>query len=293
LESIRIVEQGPVRVALEIVYRSPQSFLTQRLLLNQCQPLLEIQTIADWHEKRTLLKALFPVDLLSTRATYEIQFGNIERPTHRNTIWDAEKFEVCGQKWIDLSEGNYGVSLLNDCKYGHHVAQNVMGITLLRSPMFPELLTCDRINPYIEGHPDFSKFTDQGRHEFAYAIYPHQHDWRQAGTVAKAYDFNIPLKPVVTTAHAGEWPVQRSWIQIQPEGVILETVKPSEDGTNIVLRIYESYGTKTEARLQFDLPEVRIYETNLLEENPQACPVKNGVLVLTLKPFEIKTFVVK
>ena len=124
-------------VAIEIRHESENSTLIQHIRLANHQPFVEVYTWADWHEKRTLLKALFPVDILSPKATYEIQFGSIERPTHSNTSWDAAKFEVCGQKWIDLSEGEYGVSLLNDCKYGHHVRYNEMGITLLRSAMFP------------------------------------------------------------------------------------------------------------------------------------------------------------
>ena len=99
-----VVEEGPVRAAVEVHYESEHSWIKQTLRLSAGQPMLDVQTEADWHEKRTLLKALFPVDVLSTKATFEIQYGSIERPTHRNTSWDAAKFEVCAQKWIDLSE---------------------------------------------------------------------------------------------------------------------------------------------------------------------------------------------
>lgn len=291
-KSRRVIESGPVRVALEQVYESEKSKIVQTLSLTPGQPFVKVHTRVDWHETRTLLKAIFPVDILSPRATYEIQFGSIERPTHRSTSWDAAKFEVCGQRWIDLSEGGYGVSLLNDCKYGHHVLLNEMGITLLRAPMFPHPRYAHSVNPRVENHPFFDNFTDQGEHEFSYAIYPHSGDWRQAGTVNRAYAFNVPLLGQPVTAHAGNLPVVHSFVSVEPQNIVLDTFKPAENSDQLILRFYESDGSKTRAKIRINLPVASIVETNLMEENPQAVSVQNGIVELEFKPFEIKTIAV-
>jgi alpha-mannosidase len=292
-KSRRIIEQGPVRVAVEQVYESENSKIVQTLALSPGQPFVAVHTWVDWHETRTLLKALFPVDILSNRATYEIQFGSIERPTHRSTSWDAAKFEACGQRWIDLSEGAYGVSLLNDCKYGHHVSLNEMGITLLRSPMFPHPRTAHLVNPRVENHPFFDNFTDQGEHEFSYAIYPHPGDWRHAGTVARAYAFNVPLLAQPVAPHSGSLPVAHSFVAVEPGNIVLDTFKPAENSEQFILRFYESHGTKTRAKIQINLPVTSILETDLMEENAQELVVKNGWVELEFKPFEIKTLALK
>ena len=120
-ESIRVAEAGPLRATLEIQRRILHSGYTQRISLAADSPRLDIETAIDWRERHILLKVAFPVDVLAPTATYEIQYGNVQRPTHRNTSWDWARFETCAQKWADLSEGGYGVSLLNDCKYGHDI----------------------------------------------------------------------------------------------------------------------------------------------------------------------------
>ena len=173
-ESIRVAEAGPLRATLEIRRRILHSGYTQRISLAADSPRLDIETTIDWRERHILLKVAFPVDILAPAATYEIQYGNVQRPTHRNTSWDWARFETCAQKWADLSEGGYGVSLLNDCKYGHDIHGNVMRLSLLRSPTYPD--------------PE----ADQGEHRFTYSLLPHAGGW-EAGTVAEAYALNDPL----------------------------------------------------------------------------------------------------
>jgi alpha-mannosidase len=148
---------------LEIRRRILHSEYTQRISLSHNSARLDFETHIDWRERHALLKVAFPVDVLSPTATYEIQWGNVQRPTHRNTSWDWARFETCAQKWVDLSEGGYGVSLLNDCKYGHDIHDNVMRISLLRSPTMPD--------------PE----ADLGEHHFSYSLFPHSGGWRQCG----------------------------------------------------------------------------------------------------------------
>ena len=139
-ESVRVVEEGPLRATLEIKRRILNSPYTQRISLSHNSPRLDFANDIIWNERHIMLKVAFPVDVFSPTATYEIQWGNTERPTHRNSSWDWARFETCAQKWVDLSEGGYGVSVLNDCKYGHDIKDNVIRISLLRSPSLPDPL---------------------------------------------------------------------------------------------------------------------------------------------------------
>ena len=154
----------------------------------------------------------------STKATYEIQFGNVERPTHWNTSWDYAKFETVAHKWVDLSQRDYGVSLLNDCKYGHDVKDNVIRITLLKSGIEPD--------------PN----ADQGHHEFTYSLLPHAGDWDAADTAREAYELNYPLRAAYADAPGGSLPSAESFIKVHGESAILETVKKSEADSSLILR---------------------------------------------------------
>ena len=134
--------------------------ITQHIRMGRASRRIDFVTEVDWHERQTLLRALFPLDINATRATCEIQFGAVERPTHRNTSWDWARFEVCAQRWVDLGEGDYGVALLNDGKYGHSLLHNTLGISLLKGAIFPDASA------------------DIGQHRFTYSLLPHQGDWR-------------------------------------------------------------------------------------------------------------------
>ena len=187
--SVEVVEAGPLRATLKISRRILRSEYVQHVSLRYNSARLDIETTIDWQERHVLLKAAFPVDILSPVATYEIQWGNVERPTHRNTSWDWARFETCAQKWVDLSEGDYGVSLLNDCKYGHDIKDNVIRISLLRSPSDPD--------------PE----ADRGEHRFAYSLLPHAGSWGDL-TIAEAYCLNDPLivaEGKTSTEPSGAW----------------------------------------------------------------------------------------
>jgi len=176
--------------------------------------MLNFETTVEWHESHKFLKVEFPVQIRNSVATYEIQFGYVQRPTHFNTSWDVAKFEVCGHRWADLSEHGYGVSLLNDCKYGYAVHGNVMRLSLLRSAK----------------NPDPS--ADMGTQKFKYALYPHVGTFQDAKTVQVALNYNSPLRissiKATNTEVTEHFHVEIEELQGKSKNIIIDTIKPSE-----------------------------------------------------------------
>ncbi len=260
--AIEVVEHGPHRAAIRISRRFRDSSLTQTLRLWANSARLDFQTEIDWHERRILLKARFPLAVRSDFASFECAHGVIRRPTHRNTSWDTARFEVVAHRFADLSEPGYGVALINDGKYGHHARGNELGLSLLRSPVYPDPLA------------------DEGRQSFAYALYPHAGDWLAGGVLAEAEDLNQPLlcRPV---AAAGE----TSWTALKLEGLALglSALKPAEDGKALVLRLYEPAGAR--GSVEATLPEGwRLGgELNLLEDG--VGPAERSFL-----PFQLRSW---
>ncbi len=271
-DSIRVVESGPLRATLEIRRRILNSSYTQRLSLAYNSPQLDVDTTIDWHERHILLKVAFPVDVLSPAATYEIQWGSVQRPTHRNTSWDWARFETCAQKWVDLSEGGYGVALLNDCKYGHDIRDNVIRLSLLRAPTAPD--------------PE----ADQGTHRFAYSLYPHSNSGGgllPSEIAQRAYLLNDPALAVggpTTPTGAAPPPL----MTLTPHGII-ETVKQAEDGNGIIVRFYECNRQRGWVTLEAGFPPAAAYITNLLEVDQTALPVTGQSVRLYVMPFQIVT----
>jgi alpha-mannosidase len=265
---VKVTETGPVRATIQVTRTHGDTKLVQDISLYHHIPWIEFRTRVNWRERQTMLKAAFPLAIHTDKATYEIQFGAVERPTHRNTSWDEEKFEVCAQRWADMSEGGYGVSLLNDCKYGHDALGNVLRLTLLRGSEYPD------------------PKADLGEHEFAYALYPHEGDWRQARTPQRGWELNVPLFSIPTD-------IQRpptSFLQVEGPA-ILETWKPAEDGDGDILRLYEPYGSRGEVTVHITKVPVReVVACNLIEENAESVPMEDGVFQFAIKPFQIRTF---
>ena len=279
-ESIKVVERGPVRAAVEVRRRFGESTLTQRIVLWAGRAQVEFETEVDWHESHKALKVAFPVDVRATDATYEIQFGSVGRPTHMNTTWDAAKFEVCGHKWADLSEPGYGVSLLNDCKYGYDVHGNTMRLTLLRAPKSPDATA------------------DMGRHTFRYAVMPHADSHVEAETVRRGYEFNVPLRHTFAEAAARrgpKLPASCSFFEVDSPGVVLDTVKKAEGEDALILRLYEAHGGHVRTKLVTPLPVRSAVECDLLERKTlgKAIKPKACMLELHFAPFEIKTLKIK
>src|SRR5258706_2069649 len=276
--SINVIEYDELRQTIEIKRKIQNSEYTQRISLSHNSPRLDFDTRINWNERHTMLKVAFPVDVLSPQATYEIQWGNVTRPTHRNTSWDWARFETCAQKWVDLSEGNYGVSLLNDCKYGHDIRDNVMRITLLRSPTVPDPIA------------------DFGEHEFKYSLYPHAGPWDE-DTQREAYLLNDPV--IVYRSNVEGLKSEKlvtslqSLVSVSSPNVIIETIKRAEDGNGIIIRLYESQRQRGRVQVKFGSAVDLAWVTNLLEENESALSVENDSISLNLKPYQIMTLRVK
>jgi alpha-mannosidase len=273
-ESVQVVEQGPLRATLEIRRRILNSDYVQRVSLCYNSPQLDFDTTIDWRERHILLKAAFPVEILSPVATYEIQWGNVQRPTHHNTSWDWARFETCAQKWVDLSEGGYGVSLLNDCKYGHDIHGSVIRISLLRSPTSPD--------------PE----ADQGEHRFAYSLLPHVDGWNER-TIGAAYALNDPIivaggDKFAASADDVE-PVLQSLVAADQPNVVIETVKRAEDGDGVIVRLYESHRQRGSVTLRTGFPLKAAWQANLLEDNEEPVAVDGNEIRLTLRPYQIMT----
>jgi alpha-mannosidase len=259
---------GGLRGAVRFTREFGRSRLSQRMVLDAGSRVLRFECEVDWREEHKLLKVAFPVAVHSTRATYEIQFGHVERTTHTNTSWDQARFEVCGHRWADLGEAGYGVALLNDCKYGYDIRGSVMRLSLLRAPT----------------HPD--PHADQGAHRFTYALMPHPGDFREAGVIAAGEDLNAPLR--ITRGGIAPGKV-RSLIEVDTAQVIVEAIKRAEDSDATVVRLYEAWGGRCKARLRFTVPVVRAFLCDLLERELDQVTVRDSVIDLELTPFKILT----
>ena len=272
--SISVIEANALRATLEIKRCILNSKYTQRISLRHNSLRLDFETTIAWKERKTLLKVAFPVDILSPTATYEIQWGNVERPTHRNTSWDWARFETAAQKWVDLSEGNYGVSLLNDCKYGHDIRDNVMRLTLLRGTTAPD--------------PD----ADLGEHHFSYSLLPHTGNWDEH-TIAEAYALNDPLilYQVDVNLTEASLPTREaeSFIQIDQPNIVIETVKKAEDGHGFIIRLYESQRKRGNFTLKTNFSLSEAWRANILEKNLEKISVDKKSLCYAITPYQILT----
>lgn len=268
-QSVKVVEAGPLRATLEIKRRILNTNYTQRISLHYNSPQIYFDTDIDWQERHILLKTAFPVDILAPQATYEIQWGNVQRPTHHNTSWDWARFETCAQKWVDLSEGGYGVSLINDCKYGHDIHDNVMRISLLRGTTEPDPVA------------------DLGQHQFAYSLLPHAGDWT-TGTIPAAYALNDPLIVASGVAQTGTLH-PAALVSVDQDNIVIETIKRAEDGRGLIVRLYESQRRRGVCTLTtaFDLRAAIV--TNLIEDDEQPLQAEGRQVRLTIRPYQIVT----
>jgi len=229
-------------------------------------------TTVEWgDEKDVLLKVAFPLNVRSDEARYEIQFGNVERPTHMNRPDDLGRFEVPAQRWADLSEGDYGVALLNDCKYGHDTRDNVMRLTLLRAPKTPD------------------PTADVGKtHRFTYALYPHPGSYVN-GVVRRAGELNCPPVAVAVESTPGHVPACAGHFAVSSDNIVIDTVKKAEDDSGIIVRMYEAHGCRGRRTFSTALPVVRVEETNLMEQVERELKQRRGKVSLHFNPFQIRT----
>ncbi len=258
------------RAGFKITKRYMHSVITQHLWLYTESRRIDFETEIDWHEHHQILKAAFPLDVLSSAATYDIQFGHVQRPTHENTSWDKAKFEVCGHKWVDISEPGYGVSLLNDCKYGHNTEGSTLKLTILKCGTYPD--------------PE----ADQGMHVFTYSLVPHAGDFRSAGIIQEAYALNQPLLAVKASGD-GTLPDAFSLASCDQPGVIIETVKKAEADDAMVVRMYEAFGGRCNVTVTVAPGFSKAYLCDLMENELRELPVVGNRVTLPVTNFEIIT----
>lgn len=266
-ESVRLAAAGPLEARLSVRRRLGRSTLRQEIVLRAGSRRIDFHTRVDWRETHRLLKVAFPADLTAATLRGEIQFGHVVRPTHRNTEFERQRFEWPAQKWADLSEGGYGIAVLNDCKYGYDFLDGVLRLTLLRAPVAPD--------------PD----ADRGRHEFTYALLAHAGGFAEGDVVRQAYELNVP-----PTLQPGRRSDEMPFVRVDHPAIVAETVKRGEDGRGTVVRLYESLGAAAGARVGIAAPVSTAEECNMVEQPVRKLrPPKDGSVRLRFRPFEVKT----
>ena len=270
---VQLIENTPLRATLRVRHKWQNSEFVQDITMYPAVPRIDVRMQADWHEKHILLKVAFPLSVRSDKATFEIPYGTVERPTTRNTPTEQAQFEVPALRWADLSDASHGFSLLNDSKYGYDAKDNVLRLSLLRAPDYPD--------------PD----ADQGHHEFTYSLYPHAGTWREALTVRQGYELNDPLLATTTGQHAGALPPEQSFFVPQESNVVVTAVKKAADGSGIIVRFYEWAGKTGAVHLVLPQPAASAMETNLIEQPGAALALGSDGTTLTIPTgaYEIKT----
>ena len=270
LISSETVIDGP-KAVMKQVRQFGDSKLTQKIILTAGSRRIDFETEVDWNERHKMLRASFSVAVQATESVSEIQFGHIKRQTNQNTSWERAKFEICAHKWIDISQADYGVALLNDSKYGFKVFGNVLDINLLRSPGLPD--------------PQ----ADRGTHKFTYSLFPHAGNHISGGVVRAGYELNIPMQAVKTAKNPGTLSEKLSFFSVDSENVIIETIKKAEDNDGIILRLYEAFGMRKKVTIRSGYPIKSAQLTNMLEENITKIEFNSNSFSLDFNPFEVHT----
>lgn len=271
-ESVEVTENSAVRGEIKIVRHFNKSVITQYVSLDAGAKKLDFRTVVDWREREKVLKASFPVTVRSMFSTCECAHGSIQRPTHRNTSFDRAKFEICMHKWVDLSESGYGVSILNDCKYGCDVTDNVMSITLMRAPVCPD------------------PTGDMGINEFTYSLAPHAGTWQEAGISQLAYSLNVPLKAVNGASPDTD---SYSFISVDRDGVVVDAFKKAQDGDGYILRVFEAFSSRGRCTVTLPKKIKSAGECLMTEIGFDEIPTDGRSFKFFIKPNEVKTFRIK
>ena len=269
LTAFEITEMGPLSMNIHMEWNYMNSCIRQDMILYSGNRRIDFRTNVEFHEQHQLLKAAFPVDIRSTYGTYDVQYGNVRRPNHWNTSWDMAKFETVAHRWADLSERNYGVSILNDCKYGHDIKDNVLRISLLRAGT----------------HPDHLQ--DQGEHAFIYSLLPHKGDFVEGEVVKEAFALNEPMQAAKGESILG----YDSFLSFDNEQVEVDAVKKSEDGKYIVVRFHEFAGSRQQVALKPGFTW-RAWAQCDLRERPATEFVQDEIR-MDLHAYEIKTILIE
>jgi alpha-mannosidase len=270
-DEVKLTEDGPLRAVIRIKKHFQNSTFIQDVTLYPASPRVDVTMQVEWHEKHILLKVAFPLSAHNDKATFEIPYGSVERPTTRNTPAEQAQFEVPAIRWADISDQKHGFSLLNNCKYGYDAKGNVLRLSLLRSPEWPD--------PHA----------DEGHHEFTYSLYPHGGNWRDALTVRQGYDLNYKLFSEQIDKHQGAIPAEHAFLQVQPDNVVVTALKKAEDDDSIVLRFFEWAGKQTDVKIQLPAGAQSARDADLMERPGGELSLQNNTVTVPTKPFEIKT----
>jgi len=271
-DAVQLIEHNPFRAVIRVTRTWQNSKFTQDIVLYSGADQVDVVNDIDWHETHVLLKAAFPLAASSDKATYEIPYGTIQRPTTRNNSWEKAKFEVPAMRWADLGNAQHGFSLINESKYGYDAKDNVLRLSLLRSPTWPD--------------PD----ADRGHHHFSYALYPHDGTWQQALTVRHGYEYNYKLFAKQVLAHSGSLPASHSYVDVDSANVVLTAVKKAEDSNSLIFRVYDWSGKGENVSLAIPPGATEAVLTNLMEQQEgQPLEAKSGHVTFPVHPFEIVT----
>ena len=270
-----VLECGPVRAVVLVERKFLHSVIRQYITAYAELDRIDIRNEIDWDDSYLLLKADFPVDVNAVKATFDIQFGNIERVTHENTLWDFAQFESCAHKWADLSDNSFGLAVLNDCKYGYSAKDGHIALTLLRSANDPQ------------------PKQDCTHHTFTYSLYPHAGPAAISRVVQEGYSLNCPLYTMFSNAQKGAWPERFSLACVDADNIILETVKRAEDSDALILRLYETWNRATDCSIRFGRLMEMAAQCDMMEENEALLQVEGNRLRLHFRPVEIKTLKVR
>lgn len=269
-DSVELIENTPLRAIVRVSRTWQGSKFVQQIELYSGSDEVEVVNDIDWHENHVLLKSAFTLSATAPFATYEIPFGTIERPTTRNNSWEKARFEVPAERWADLGDGKHGVSLINESKFGYDAADNVLRLTLLRSPASPD--------------PD----ADRGHQHFSYALYPHSGDWKQAMSVRHGFEYNYKLAAMQVESHSGTMPSQHSFVSVSSDNVVLTAVKKAEDSNALILHLYEWAGKHTNVDVALPPGATAAAETNLIEKvDGPALSLKADHVIVPVHPYEI------
>lgn len=274
LETTRFSFDGPKIIAKNL-YSYGKSILRQEVIITHGSKRVDFKTAVQWQEANKMLRTSFPVNIYSSDAICDIQFGTIKRSTHENTTWDMAKFEVCAHKWADLSQRDYGVALMNDCKYGYSIKGNILDLNLLRSTRYPGVQS------------------DIGDHEFLYSIYPHVGDHIIGNVSRAAYELNVQTYSIKVDSSNNTIEPTKSFLNLESSSILVEAVKKAEDDESIIVRLYENSGGNVKTTISSDWNIESIYIVDMMEENPEEVYLDEGKYILEFKPFEIITLKMK
>jgi alpha-mannosidase len=269
---LSVKENGSTRTVIGVEKSAEKCKIMQDIIIYKNSPVIDFRTKVDWAERHKVLRVYFPAKVKSQYAAYEVGFGTFLRPTIANNPYEQSKFEVCAHKFADLSEGDYGVSVLNDCKYGHNCVDNTIGLTLLRGTT----------------HPDTK--ADLGVHEINYSLYPHKGDWRAAQTARRGYELNNAAMLFGISEEAALRGSGRSFASVDNHNIIIDTIKPAEDGNGYIMRVYECNGNRGKAAITLTAAPKSVVETNLIEEEIGRVKTAKKSFGFEFGPYEIKTF---